>query len=144
MTSTNRPTLADAARAFEEAMYRCDVDRIAACFGEDGYAWYPGAERPTVGRAENREAWARYFDRLPTHPLSTDEVVAAAAGDLGYSSGRWAIAEAPGPGVVAGRYLAVWRQSERGWEIAMLSAHVHTDVQPFAFAPEIVDGERRS
>ncbi len=133
MTRFAEDSLDQVAHDFVQAIADKDIDHIVSFFAEDAIAMYPGWSLPTYGRVANRDAWINYYNRLDTHPLSTDTVVAAVSNDLGYSFGLWATAETDEPGAVAGRYTAIWKRQNQLWEIVVLSAHVHADIRPFAF-----------
>lgn len=136
MTTGAAVSLRDAVRVWQRAMAHKDVEQIASFYAEDAIAMYPRHLQPTYGHAGNREAWNRYFCTFDTHPITTDLVITATSGEMGYSLGRYANAEREGPGAEGGRFVAVWRYNEGQWKIALLSAHVHEDIAPFPFKEE--------
>jgi ketosteroid isomerase-like protein len=133
MQTSAEGTFHEATSAWLRALADKKPAKIAACFAEDALAMYP-VPHPTIGRAANQAAWASYFDRYAVHPVSIDTIVLAESGEVGYILGRHANAETAGPGAEAGRFVAMWRYRAGQWEIAVLSAQVHTDVAPFSFA----------
>jgi ketosteroid isomerase-like protein len=132
MTTPAVSSLLETAHEWQRAIASRNADSIASFFAEDALAMYPFPSA-TIGRAANREAWARYYDHNAIHPVCTDSVVVSASGEMGYTLGRFANAEVAGSSAEAGRYVAIWRQHNGKWEIVILSAHVHPDIQPFPF-----------
>ena len=64
-----------------------DVNKFASYFDEDASAFYPRSE-PSLGKGEIRRDWADFFSRKNvSHPVTTEEVITAASGDLGYVIG---------------------------------------------------------
>jgi len=133
MIPASEASLEKVAHAFPRAFANKDIDQIVSFFAEDVIAMYPYGTLPVNGRAANRDAWVNYYNKYDTHPLSTDTVVVAASNDVGYSFGLWATAETDEPDAKGGRYTAIWRRENQQWEIAVLSAHAHEDIHPFAF-----------
>ena len=132
MGTSAEGTLRAATSAWLRALADKDPAMIAAFFAEDAIAMYPFPQ-PTIGRSANQTAWASYFDHYDIHPVSIETTVIVESGEIGYILGRFANAETARPGAEAGRYVAIWSYSAGKWEIAVLSAHVHNDVQPFPF-----------
>lgn len=106
-----------------------DPELIASFFAEDGLAMYPAAG-VFVGRQANEAAWKSYFSDRSEHPVTVDSVVVAASQDLGYVFGLHANARVDGGDTQGGRYVAVWQNYSGKWQLVLLSAHTHADIQP--------------
>ena len=93
---------------------------------------YPEAMNRPNGprRVGNEAAWASYFENRPEKKVTVDSIVVAASQDLGYVFGRHANASVDGDGNDGGRYVAIWRKRDAAWQLVLLSAHVHADIQP--------------
>jgi ketosteroid isomerase-like protein len=128
------PPLRETAAALQQALTARDPNRIASFFAEDAIAMYP-LPQPIIGREANRHAWESYYSRRSAHPVTVDSVVVSAAGDLGYTFGRYLTAEARDPSATGGRYVIVWRKIDDQWRIAILSAHEYPDITSATFAP---------
>ena len=118
----------------QQAFTARDANRIASFFAEDAVAMYPNFPQPVLGREANRRAWESYYTRRTAHPLTIDTVVLSASGDLGYTFGKYLTAEVTDSSATGGRYVAVWRKIGDEWQIAILSAHDHSDIRPASFA----------
>lgn len=125
--------LAETAESWMATFETGDAAAIADYFADDVVAHYPGWTQPTLGRAANEEAWARYFERRPHHPLSTDRVVEAASGDMGYTMGQGLYAAATNPEATGGRYVAIWHRIDGEWKVVVFAAHTHADVTSETF-----------
>lgn len=78
------------------------------------------------GLDANRVAWERFFSGgNPVHTMTTDTVVVAASGDLGYTRGQWTVGvDIPmGRAEASGDYLAVWQRRGGSWRIVALTAY---------------------
>lgn len=125
--------LADVAVSWMQAFEARDPAAIASYFDENVVAHYPGWDVPTSGRQANQAAWARYFDRRPHHPLSTDSVVVSEAGDIGYTMGQALYAAETDPEATGGRYVAIWRRNNGDWKVVVFAAHSHSDISSETF-----------
>jgi ketosteroid isomerase-like protein len=99
---------------------------VVQYFTADVLSMSPQGNTPVRGREANRAAWARFFRGTnPVHTMTTDTVVVAARGDLGYTWGQWTVAVGPpnGRAQASGYYVAVWRHEAAGWRIAVVSAY---------------------
>lgn len=117
-------------RAVSEAYNHSPVTRDASAivqyFAADVVVMSPQGRAPVRGVAANREAWERFFrGGNPVHTMTTDSVVVAESGDLGYTLGHWTVGvDASGRRAeAAGEYLAVWRRRLGAWKIVALSAY---------------------
>jgi ketosteroid isomerase-like protein len=127
------PTLGETAVAWTATFRTQDAGAIAGYFSEDVVAYYPGWDRPVLGRTASQETWARYFSRRPHLPMSVDAVTVSESEDLGYVLGQWLYAAENDPEATGGRYVAVWRRIGGQWKIVALSAHNHADVTSATF-----------
>ena len=86
----------------------------------------PQSRQPVHGIEANRAAWQRFFaGKNPAHTMTSDTVVVARSGDLGYTMGHWTAGmDTPdGRAEAAGQYLAVWRRSSGDWKIVAITAY---------------------
>jgi ketosteroid isomerase-like protein len=111
-----KETVADAERAFADAMARRDLAAFSAKLSNDAvFFGGPDGNTPTRGRTAIVEAWKRFFDG-PTPPFSwapdTTEVV---------DSGTLAMTSGPvrnPKGDVTSRFNSVWRlESDGQWRV---------------------------
>jgi ketosteroid isomerase-like protein len=117
--AATRNALMDADRAFNRATAARRTDGWMEFFAEDGQMMRSSG---ITGRAAIREAMAKAFAdtafSLTWEPLQAD---AGAAGDLGYTNGRYEarFRDAKGnPVVRTGRYLTVWKkQADGSWKV---------------------------
>src|SRR5262245_29584406 len=114
------------ANAFANSPSTKDANAIVAFYDSAVVTMSPQGRAPVRGIDANRAAWERLFrGGNPLHTMTTDTVVVGAAGDLGYSRGRWTVGvDTPnGRAEAAGEYLAVWRRRSAGWRIVEISAY---------------------
>ena len=89
LVEARRASLQQVATAWVEAFERRDADAVTRRFADDIIAWYPRPEQ-SIGRAMNRDVWRAVFGEPNNrHPITTDTVVVADSGDLGYTMGRY-------------------------------------------------------
>ena len=92
-----------------------NVDRVAAFYADDAVA-YPPNEAVSVGRAEARQVWARYFAD-PTYQISWKTTAAGVEKALGWTAGTYedSVKGPDGKSVVTtGKYVCVWRKGADG------------------------------
>ena len=126
-------TLRQTADAMQQAFTARDANGIVSFFAEDAVAMYPNWPQPVLGREANRRAWESYYSRRTAHPITVDTVVVSASGDLGYTFGKWLAGEVTDSSATGGRYVLVWRKIGDKWQIAILSAHEHSDIKAATF-----------
>ncbi len=103
-----------------------DANAIAQYFAPDIVVMSPQGRAPVRGVEANRAAWAGFFrGGNPIHTMTTDTVVVADGGDMGYTLGHWTVGvDTPGGrAAAAGEYLAVWRRRGGNWRIVALTAY---------------------
>ena len=86
----------------------------------------PQGRSPVTGLEANRAGWDRLFrGGNPVHTMTTDTVVVASGGDMGYTRGKWTVGvDTPnGRAEAAGEYIAVWRRRDGQWRSIALSAY---------------------
>jgi ketosteroid isomerase-like protein len=117
-------------RAVSDAYTRSPASRSASAvvqfFDSAVIVMSPQGRSPVHGLEANRAAWERFFrGGNPVHTMTTDTVVVAASGDLGYTRGHWTVGvDTPtGRAEVAGEYLVVWRRRTGVWRIVVVSAY---------------------
>lgn len=117
-------------RAVSDAYTRApgtrSADSVVQYFDSAVVVMSPQGSAPVRGIAANRANWARFFrGGNPAHSMTTDTVVVAAAGDMGYSRGHWTVGvDTPnGRAAASGEYLTVWRRGRAGWRIVEISAY---------------------
>lgn len=111
-----KETVADAERAFADAMAKRDLAAFSAKISNEAiFFGGPDGNTPARGRAAIVDGWKRFFDG-PTAPFSwtpdTTEVVES--GTLGLTSGPVRNPK----GEVTGRFSSVWRlESDGQWRV---------------------------
>lgn len=113
--ATVRAELLEADRAFAAATAARGVDGWVAWFAEDGAMYQPDTviHGPQAIRTEMASLLNVPGNQLQWEPL---EAVAGAAGDFGYTSGKFAVV-VEGDTTVTGTYLTVWRRTPEGWRV---------------------------
>lgn len=113
-------------RAWAAAAAAGDIERLASYWADDATNYFPGA--PVArGRREIGELVRRNRSQ-PGFSLSWDpqEAVVARSGELGYTSGTFALTVENPAGVPVtrrGHYLCVWeRESGGGWKCVVESS----------------------
>ena len=112
--------------AYNGAPATKDATAIVRYFADDVVVMSPQGRAPVRGIDANRAAWERFFrGGNPVHTMTTDTVVVAEGGDLGYTLGHWTVGvDTPGGRAgAAGEYLAVWRKRDGIWKIVALSVY---------------------
>ncbi len=117
--------LRQASEAWNRASGSGDPAAIVSYFAPDVVVMSPQARGPARGVEANRAAWERFFRGTnATHTMTTDTVVVATGGDMGYVLGTWSagVDMPQGRAAGSGEYLAVWRRLQGVWKIVALSA----------------------
>lgn len=118
-------SLRRAADAYAHAFTTKNADSIVAFFDSTIVSVSPQGRAPVEGIAANRAGWERLFrGGNPSHTITVDRVEAAASGELGYVSGKWAVGvDTPnGRSEARGVYLAVWRKRGTVWRQIVINA----------------------
>ena len=115
------PSLQDADRAFAAALANHDRAAFVAMFAPDAESTLPSAVR---GPEAIANSWVPFLiDPGTTMLLTSTEVVTAASGDTGRSSGSFAIRGRTAKGVQtipAGTYALSWRLVDGRWKITAI------------------------
>ena len=113
--------VAEARRAFNEALEMRSLSAIAAALAEDAIL-IPGDEaQPIQGREAQLEAWQSIFDNMPdvAYVRTPTRIEIGDDGALAAETGRWRGAwSAEGMAIrYTGRYFAKWRFDGIDWRI---------------------------
>jgi uncharacterized protein (TIGR02246 family) len=126
-TSGRDAGLAASAQAWQRAINSGDVNGLVSYFDDDATAFYPRSQ-PSLGKEEIRRDWAEFFSQKnASHPVTTENVITAASGDLGYvigsAQGSWTDSE--GNHSFSGKILTVWQKKNGPWRIVAQSGNVY-------------------
>ena len=118
----HRQVLIETLQAAGRAIAAGDVDGLLSHWTDD-VVIYPVAEPPALGK----EAVRRYVLRnraQGTRPrIAPTDIVASAAGDLGYVVGTHDWVNDQGEASMPGRYVTLWRRTEEGRWRMFLEIH---------------------
>ena len=129
-TSSHDADLAASAQAWQRAMNAKDVNGLVSYFDDDATAFYPRSQ-PSLGKEGIRRDWAEFFgQKNASHPVTTDKVIAAASGDLGYviGSAQGYFTDSEGNHTFSGKMLTVWQKKSGQWRIVAQSGNVYDDL----------------
>jgi len=105
--------------AFMEAYNAGDADAVANLYAEDAVLMPPGVPAVT-GRAAIKEFIASDSAAVKAAGLAfkiAEPTGVGISGDLGWSSGSYAVTAASGATVESGKYLTVHRRSDGKWKL---------------------------
>jgi ketosteroid isomerase-like protein len=126
LTQAPPPSLPDAEHAFADALMRHDRGAFVALFASDADSSLPVAKH---GPEAIADAWLPFLiDPGTTMVLTSTDVIVASAGDVGSSTGTFAIKGRTNSGVQtvpAGSYSIVWRLIDGHWKISTLGGAGH-------------------
>lgn len=120
-------TLDQASAAYARSTSSGSADSIVAYFDPDVVVMSPQSRSgPVRGIEANRAAWQKFFSaKNPSHAMTSDTVVVAKGGDMGYTLGHWTVGmDTPdGRAEAAGQWLGVWRRTAGHWRITAITAY---------------------
>lgn len=120
---SEREALLEADRAWAEAARKGDIPRLTGFWADDAVNYSPGAP-PAKGRQEIAQLVQRNRNR-PGFSLTwePETAVVAQSGDLGYTSGTFALTAQDPQGNLAtrtGHYVCIWsKQSDGSWKCSV-------------------------
>ena len=127
------PSLQDAERAFAEALLRHDRSAFVAAFAPDAECSLPSVKR---GPEAIASSWLPFLiDPGTTMVLTSSRVTTAPSGDVGDSTGTFAIRGRTSNGIQTipgGTYSIGWRLLDGHWKITTLSGSGKAHDKPAA------------
>jgi ketosteroid isomerase-like protein len=127
------PSLQDAERAFTEALLRHDRSAFVAAFAPDAESSLPSVKR---GPEAIASSWLPFLiDPGTTMVLTSSRVTTAPSGDVGDSTGTFAIRGRTSNGIQtipAGTYSIGWRLLDGHWKITTLGGSGKAPGKPAA------------
>ena len=119
--------LAASAQGWQTAMNWGNVAKLVSYFDDDAIAFYPRSA-PSIGKEGIRRDWAEFFKQKDArHPVTTEKIVSAASGDLGYviGSARGSWSDSEGSHSFSGKILTVWQKKSGQWRIVAQSGNIY-------------------